>query len=185
MTRALLLAALVTVAGAGASAATLEVGQQVPDFAGRSLDGTSFTLREAVGAHRAVVVVFLSTVCPYARAFGPHLQDLQQKYGAGVLILGVNSNRTETAEEVRADALRRGLTFPIVKDEGLRVADALGARVTPESFLIDAAGRLRYRGRVRSKIGQDDLKNALDEVLGGRSVKVPVAKVFGCALQRD
>jgi len=178
-------AAVATLAGAGAAAATLDIGQPVPDFAGRSLDGTTFALSEAVRAHRAVVVVFLSTVCPYARFFEPHLQDLQQKYGDGVLILGVNSNRTETAEEARADAVRRGLTFPIVKDEDLRVADALGARVTPESFLIDGAGRLRYRGRVRSKIGQDDLKNALDDVMAGRAVKVPVAKAFGCALRRD
>jgi peroxiredoxin len=185
MTRVLSFAAIVTLAGAGAFATTLEVGQQVPDFAGRSLDGTSFTLREAARAHRAVAVVFLSTVCPYARAFGPHLQHLQQKYGESVLILGVNSNRTETAEETRADARHRGLTFPIVKDDDLRVADALGARVTPESFLIDAAGRLRYRGRVRSKVGQDDLENALDDVMAGRDVKVPVAKAFGCALQRD
>ena len=129
--------------------------------------------------------MFLSTVCLYARSFGPHLQNLQQRCGEGVLIVGVNSNRTETAEEARADARRRGLTFPIVKDDDFPVADALGARVTPESFLIDAAGRLRYRGRVRSKVGQDDLKNAVDDVMAGRDVKVPVAKAFGCALQRN
>lgn len=167
-------------------AGALEVGQPVPDFSAAPLEGEPLTLSESLRSHKAVAVVFLSTVCPYARYFVSHLRELNAEYGEkSVLILGVNSNSTENAEEVAADARRRRYDFPIVKDEGHRIADILGARVTPEALVIDSEGRLRYRGRVRSKIGSTDLKDALDDVLAGHKVRTPEAKAFGCAIQRD
>ena len=56
---------------------------------------------------------------------------------------------------------------------------------SPASTSDRREGRLRYRGRVRSKIGATDLKGALDAVLAGRPVKTPVAKAFGCAIVRE
>ena len=75
--------------------------------------------------------------------------------------------------------------FPIVKDAGNRLADLLSAQVTPEAFLFDNQGRLRYRGRVRSKIGTTELESALGDVLAGKPVRTPIAKAFGCAIQRE
>lgn len=164
----------------------LEVGQTVPALSARSLDGVSFSLNQGLPGHRTVAVVFLSTLCPYARLFGAHLGELERQYGdRGLLLVAVNSNSRESAAEVVADARRRGYGFPMVKDADHSIADALGARVTPESFLIDAYGRLRYRGRVKSKQGATDLQDAVEAVLAGREVKTPVAKAFGCAIQRD
>jgi AhpC/TSA family protein len=101
------------------------------------------------------------------------------------LFVGIHSNLNETAEEVSAYTRKNGIAFPVVKDTGNRVADLLDARVTPEAFLFDREGKLRYRGRVRSKIGATDLKDALDAVLAGRPVKTPVAKAFGCSIFRE
>lgn len=186
MTRALAALLLLGLGGSGFPAEAVEIGQPVAEFSGRTPDGQSFSLSEALRSHRAVAVVFLSTLCPYARSFGTHLQDLNNQYGSqGLLLLGVNSNVRESTDEVVADARRRGYDFPIVKDADHGIADALGARVTPESFLIDAHGHLRYRGRVKSKQGATDLKDAVDAVLAGRDVRKPVAKAFGCAIQRD
>jgi hypothetical protein len=132
------------------------------------------------------VLVFLSVVCPYSNYADEHLQSLSDGFGSrGVLFVGVNSNRTETVEEVVAHARKARQTFPMIKDSGNKVADLLGARVTPEAFLFDHDGRLRYRGRVRSKIGTTDLKNALEAVVDGRTVRTPVAKSFGCSIVRE
>jgi len=179
-------AALVVLCGAGAPAEPVEIGGPGREFAGRTPDGQAFSLGEALPSHRAVAVVFLSTLCPYARSFGSHLEDLGKRYASqGLLLIGVNSNAREGAEEVGADARRRGYTFPILKDEDHSIADALGANVTPEAFVIDGSGRLRYQGRVKSKQGAPDLQDAVDAVLAGRQVKTPVAKAFGCAIQRE
>jgi peroxiredoxin len=169
-----------------ASAGTLEVGDVAPALTLTPLDGSPFDFREAARTHPAVVVIFLSVVCPYSNLHERYLRELDARYRPeGVLFVGVNSNRTETAEEMAAHARKGGPSFAMVKDKGNQVADQLGARVTPEAFLFDRDARLRYRGRVRSKIGSTDLKDALDAVLAGRPVKTPVAKAFGCTIVRE
>jgi len=164
----------------------LAVGEAGPDFSVRPLEGNPFGFAQAAQTHAAVVVVFLSVVCPYSKAHEGHLRELHARYEPqGVLFVGINSNRTETVEEVAVHARKAEVTFPMMKDAANRVADLFGARVTPEAFLFDRDAKLRYRGRVRSKIGANDLEVALAAVLAGRPVKTPVAKAFGCTLVRE
>jgi hypothetical protein len=73
----------------------------------------------------------------------------------------------------------------VIKDEGLSIADRLGADRTPEAFLVDASGRLRCRGWVKSKQESPDLRKALDAVLDGRPVRKARTKAFGCAVDRS
>jgi peroxiredoxin len=162
-----------------------EIGGPVPDFEVTSLEGRPVSLQAAVGEHKAVVVVFLSTVCPYARYFARHLRELGDVYGPrGVLFLGIYSNNWESREEVAEEVREREFPFAVAKDEGHHVADLLGAERTPEAFLLDSTGRLRYRGWVKSKQESPDLQRALDAVLEGRRVTRPVTKAFGCAVDR-
>ena len=176
---------LIMAVGVGAAPAQRppEIGDPVPDFEVTSLEGQPVSLRAAVSEHRAVVVVFLSTVCPYARYFARHLRELGDSYGPrGVLFIGIYSNNWESVEEVAEDARQRAFGFPVAKDEGHPIADRLGAARTPEAFLVDSAGRLRYRGWVKSKQESPDLQRALDAVLESRRVSKPLTKAFGCAI---
>jgi len=184
-TAAALLAGLCAVASEGHTH-TLDIGSLVGDFRVEAMDETPFSLAESRGTHRAVVVVFLSTVCPYSRFFARHLRELHARYGKeGVAFLGVDSNRNESAAEMVEYVRRYGPTFPMVKDTDRHVAGVFDARVTPEAFLVDAEGRLRYRGRIGSKIGGTELKDALEDVLAGRKVRTPSARAFGCSIPRE
>jgi len=168
-----------------APSAALDVGSIGPDFMVTPIEGAPFRFADATRTHAAVVVVFFSVLCPYANSAGDHLRELDARYRRrGVLFLGINSNRTETLAEVAEHARKSGQTYPSFKDADNQVADLLGARVTPEAFLFDDEGRLRYRGRVRSKMGSTDLRAAVESVLAGRAVKTPVAKAIGCAIVR-
>jgi peroxiredoxin len=163
-----------------------EIGGPVPDFEVTSLEGQRVSLQAATGEHKAVVVVFLSTVCPYARYFARHLRELGEAYGRrGVLFVGIYSNNWESREEVAEDVRQRRFSFAVAQDEGHQVADRLGAARTPEALLVDSAGRLRYRGWVKSKQESPDLQRALDAVLKGRRVPRAVTKAFGCAIDRS
>ena len=61
----------------------------------------------------------------------------------------------------------------------------LNARRTPEVFLVDGDGRLRYHGRIAAKIGTPDLRNALDALLAGRLIDPAETKAFGCWIDRS
>lgn len=161
------------------------IGETVPDFTATTLDGTVVSLHDAVASHATVVLLFLSTVCPYANHFGRHVGQLARDYApAGVLFIGVNSNQFETAEEMVASASAHGQRFPLIRDAEAEIANRLGASCSPEAYVIDGEGRLRYQGWVQSKLRSPDLKRALDAVVNGRPVRLARTKAFGCALDR-
>jgi peroxiredoxin len=143
---------------------------------------------------KAVVVVFLGTECPINNRYLPTLRELHGDYAAkGVQFVGLNANCTDTAQDVAAHARKHEVPFPVLKDEGNKVADQFGARRTPEAFVIDAAGVIRYQGRIDDRYGigyqrpqptRRDLASALDEILAGKAVSTPTTSVAGCLIAR-
>jgi peroxiredoxin len=164
----------------------LEIGDTVPRFGGTTVQGSAFSLAAAQKEHRAIVVVFRSTLCPYSNSYNELLKNMTAEYGRrGVLFVAVHSDRWETAEDIRAHAAKYGHVFPVIRDPDGRVATLLNARRTPEVFLMDGDGKLRYHGRIAAKIGTPDLRNALDALLAGRPIEPAVTKAFGCSISRD
>ncbi|HEX9304817.1 MAG TPA: redoxin domain-containing protein [Thermoanaerobaculia bacterium] len=164
----------------------LNVGAIVPEFEKITLEGRRFSLAEAEKTHHGVVVLFLSTICPYSNYYNDLIRDMAGEFGRrGVLFVAVNSGKLETAEEARAHALEHGHRFDIIKDPEARIADLFDARRTPEVFLLDSRGILRYHGRIASKIASPDLKSAIEAFLAGRPIRPAETKAFGCAIPRS
>ena len=77
------------------------------------------------------------------------MEKLAQDYKAkGIHIICINSNSSEPAADVKAHATANKLTFPILKDPANKIADRLGATVTPEAYFFDGSNKLLYRGRI-------------------------------------
>jgi peroxiredoxin len=174
-----------------ALAAAPEIGAPAPNFQLQTIDGKEFSLDDAEKTHKAVVLIFIATKCPYSNAYNDRMRDMAAAYGKqGVLFVGINSNKTEPAPEVVAHAKTNGHVFPIMKDPGNKVADLYGARHTPEVFIVDSTGKLRYHGRIDenyeepAKVASPDLKNALNELLVGQPVAKAETKAFGCSIKR-
>jgi hypothetical protein len=139
-------------------------------------------------------VVFMGLTCPAANGYVPVLNRLQQRYGArGLQVLGVFPQPSESGEAVERHHREFAMEFPSFRDENQRLADALGAVVTPEAFLLDAAGTILYRGRIDAAypdrpIGADkglgDLEQAVFDHLAGLPVKTPKTRAVGCGIER-
>lgn len=169
-----------------AAASGLEIGATVPSFTATTVQGDSFSFSEAQRGHRAVVVIFRSTLCPYSNSYNELLKKMTAEYGPKrVLFLAVHSDRWETEDDIRAHAAKHGHTFPVIRDPDGRLARLLDARRTPEVFLVDGEGRLRYHGRIAAKIGTPDLRNALEALLAGRPINPAETKAFGCSIDRS
>lgn len=188
---ALLVACLVPSCLAGDT--TEVIGRKVSDFTLDSCYGKSVSLAD-FDDKRAIVLVFLGTECPLAKLYGRRLADLQTKYQSeGVVVLGINSNTQDSLTELVAYANRYQLNFPLLKDVGNRVADAMGASRTPEVFLIDSERVVRYHGRIDDQYGvgysrersvQPDLAIAIDQLLAGTPITSAETEVVGCHIGR-
>ena len=185
------LAAGLLALAAAAVAGGPEIGAAAPTFTLTTLDGKSFSLAEAAKSHDAVVIMFIATKCPYSNAYNDRMRDMAAAYEKkGILFAGINSNKTEPADEATAHAKKHGHTFPIMKDPDNKVADLYDAKHTPEVFVVDRQGKLRYHGRIDenyenpSRVASPDLKNALDALLGGNPIARVETKAFGCTIKR-
>jgi peroxiredoxin len=164
----------------------LELGAVAPGFSMTTLEGRHFSLVEAEKTHDGVVILFLSTICPYSNYYNDLIRDMAAEFTKrGVLFVGVNSGDLETAEEAKAHAREHGHVFDIIKDPKSRIAELFDARRTPEVFLVDSRGTLRYHGRIASKISAPDLKSAIEAFLAGQPIRPAETKAFGCAIQRN
>lgn len=145
--------------------------------------------------HPIVVLAFLGTECPLAKLYAPRLNQLANEYkDRGVAFLGIHSNRQDSMAEIAAYAKQHALTFPMLKDAGNVVADMYQAERTPEVVVLDEARQIRYRGRVddqyvvglsRDKPEREDLREALEDLLAKREVRVPSTRPMGCLIGRQ
>ncbi|MFN7826900.1 MAG: redoxin domain-containing protein [Acidobacteriota bacterium] len=170
-------------------ARSLPIGAPAPAFALRDLDGQVHALGDYRG--RTLILTFLSAHCPISRAYHERLRALASDLGKdpATIMLGINSSADESIEEIRLDAARNGLTFPILRDAAGEIADSFGAVRTPDVYLIDAEGRLRYRGRIDSahrprRDMRHDLREALAELRAGNVITTPETVAMGCPIVR-
>jgi len=95
----------------------------------------------------------------------------------------------DSYEEMKLRAADKGFPFPYLFDgEQQKTALAYGPAATPHCFVFDKNRILCYCGRVdgAEKPGTgkgEDIRNAINSVLAGTAVKVPVTKVFGCSVK--
>lgn len=172
------------------------IGQKVANFSLPDAHGKRVALDDY--KDKVVVLAFVGTECPLAKRYAARLRDLSAEFAKqGVAFLGIDSNLQDSLQEIDAFARTSGVTFPVLKDNNNEIADRLGAERTPEVFLLDRERIVRYWGRIDDQYGfktgagyalpkltQRDLGDAIEEVLGGKSVSRPVVKAEGCLIGR-
>jgi peroxiredoxin len=165
------------------------IGSTIEDFTLPDTGGAAHTLASLKGKNGAVLI-FIATQCPVSNAYNERMEKLAQEYKArGITVIGINANSTEPAAEVKDHAAKNNLTFPILKDNGNKVADTLGATRTPEAYFLDASNKLLYHGRIdnsrdASQVVSSELRDALEATLAGKPVPKSTANAFGCSIKR-
>ena len=194
----ILLALLFVVAGvAFAASARAEgevpappaIGATIGDFTLPDVDNKEHSLKSLAGKN-GTVLLFISVQCPVSNAYNERMEKLAQDYKArGINVIGINSNVAEDAASAKAHAAEHKLSFTILKDAGNKIADKLGANVTPEAYFLDASNKLVYHGRIdnarnAAEVQSQELRDAMDAVLAGKPIEKAEAKAFGCSIKR-
>ena len=191
LTFALLTLALVV------NAHTLNTDIAAPPVIGATIE--NFTLPDASGASRSLdslkgktgtVLIFVAVQCPVSNAYNERMEKLAQDFKArGINVVGINANSTESAADVKDHAAKNNLTFPILKDNGNKIADTLGAMRTPEAYFLDNSNKLLYHGRIDNsrdvtQVNTSELRDAIEANLAGKPVPKTTANAFGCSIKR-
>lgn len=165
------------------------IGATIEDFTLPDASGQEHSLKSLAGK-KGTVLLFVSVQCPVSNAYNERMEKLAQDYKArGIAVIGINSNVKEDAASVKTHAETNKFTFPVLKDPGNKIADRLGATVTPEAYFVDPSNKLLYHGRIDNsrngdQIDSPDLRNAIDASLVGKPIEKTEAKAFGCSIKR-
>lgn len=179
------------------AATASSVGKKIDQFQMADFRGKQHSLADYKDK-QAVVLAFIGTECPLAKLYAPRLVEMSKEFGSrGVAFVGVASNRQDSVTEIAAYARIHGIGFPILKDLNNELADRIGATRTPEVFVLDAQGVVRYQGRIddqygltigsnyaKPTLGERDLANALEEILAGKQVTNAHQPATGCLIGR-
>ncbi|NDH04856.1 hypothetical protein EBX93_02890 [bacterium] len=159
----------------------------------KSLEGKPAKLSDHAGS-KATVVVFMQFECPISSEYSTELSRLSSLYNSkGVNFIGVIPN-SDSDEMLKKDARDYKIIFPVLHDGKLELADSLGAKITPEVFLLDIKGTVIYSGRVddswterlRRNVApkKRDLAWAIESHLDGKSPEVKKTEAVGCPISR-
>jgi len=170
---------------------TVAIGARAPTFALPDTAGTTHTPGDAP----ATVVVFTCNHCPYALAWHDRIIALAHDYAdRGVRVLAINPNDATRYPRDSIEAMRarvQGGEFdgvPYLRDESQAVARAYDAETTPDVFVLDDAGLLRYRGAPDADYEDPSqraifLRDALDAILDGRDPEPAQTPPVGCSIK--
>lgn len=175
---------------------TLELGQHAPDFRLPATDGKTYQLSDFADA-KTLVVFFTCNHCPYVLGSDEVTRRTAERFAPhGVRFVGINANSVRTKPDDSFEHMVERMQehkFPwlYLRDDSQQVALAYGALRTPHFYVFDQDRRLVYTGRGvdnpkdTSKMTVNDLERALEEVVAGKPVSVPLTNPLGCNVKWD
>jgi peroxiredoxin len=166
----------------------ISIGDSAPGFTLPDTDGVEHSPAD----DGITAVVFTCNHCPYALAWHDRLTEAARDY-PDVRFLAINPNDGErypadSYEAMKERVAQEDWAMPYLRDASQDVARAYGAQTTPDVFVIDGEGRLRYRGAPDADHndpaqGAAWLREALDALLAGEEPRRPETPPKGCSVK--
>ncbi|MEY4300282.1 MAG: thioredoxin-dependent thiol peroxidase [Verrucomicrobiota bacterium] len=168
----------------------------IPDFSLPDVTSGDYFSPATICGEKGAVVAFMCRHCPYVVHVLPVFLELAREYGPrGLGFAGISSNNSlshpgDAPERLREMAEANNFPFPLLYDESQEAARAFHAVCTPEFYVFDTLGKLRYHGRLDgSTPGNNvpctgaDLRTALNALLEGRPDCSPQHPGMGCNIK--
>jgi len=170
---------------------TLQLGEKAPDFNLPATNGNTYSLAD-FDEYPVLVIFFTCNHCPYVLGSDEVTRQTADKFKSqGVQFVGINSNSKQTYPEDDFNhmvARMKEQNFPwlYLYDESQEIARAYGALRTPHFYIFNEVRKLVYTGRGvdsprdTSKMTVNNLENAIQEHIEGRSITNPLTNPIGC-----
>ncbi len=167
---------------------------QLPKIELRKLGGGIVSTKE-FAKNRATVIVFMNPECPITQQYIPLLARLhQQQEPSGIGFYGVFPTSIYEEKELKRFQQTYPVSFPLLIDTRKgKCTRWLQATVTPEVFVLDSAGQIRYQGAIdnqfyalgkrRAEVTDHYLTDALDALVHQSEVRVKQTQPLGCLIE--
>jgi RNA polymerase sigma factor (sigma-70 family) len=155
----------------------LNVGQEVPEIAGKDLDGKPMKLSECRG--KVTLLVFWATWCVPCMHMVPHEKALAERYAdkpfaivgvngdtlaeQGFEIKGADGKVVDDTARVKEAVEKQKITWRSFRNGQFTLATDWNVRAWPTIFLIDHHGVIR--GKWKGDPGEKELDAAVEEVV--------------------
>lgn len=154
-----------------------------------TLGKENFTLGKVKA--KGIVVVVMSPECPLSRSYTLTINKLSKKYARkGIRFFAVFPGKDISVMDVVEFQRKYKLHPEVLLDTNYKLVDQLHASVTPEAFLIDSYGEIKYRGAIdnwvysltkkRQVITKHYLEDAIQSSVTGFPLEYEKTQPIGC-----
>lgn len=170
---------------------TLPLGSKAIEFTLPATDGKTYSLHD-FNKSPILVIFFTCNHCPYVIGSDEVTRKTAEKFqNEGVVFVAINSNSANTYPADSFDHMVERMKkehFPWVYlyDQSQEVALKYGALRTPHFYVFDQQRKLVYTGRGvdsprdTSKMTENNLEQALQELIQGKPISKPLTNPIGC-----
>jgi cytochrome c biogenesis protein CcmG, thiol:disulfide interchange protein DsbE len=177
----MLVASIVTIIALGLVAATrlmrdqlfpVTIGSTAPNFRAKVLGANTYkTLDDYKG--KVVLLNLWATWCEPCLREMPSIERLHQAYGdKGLSVVAVSVDAYANDDSVRAFARHLGVTFEILHDSTMRIAETYQATGYPETFVIDRERTVRKKWIGESDWSSPGNRALVAQLLGLESPRI-------------
>jgi len=142
-----------------------------------------------------LVFIFTSNACPYDEHYRERIRKLASTYRDKVPVVLVNAN-VEPAEAIppmKAKSRDYGVEIPYLADKEQVLMKQLGATKSPQAFLVKNdngkftvvySGAIDDNAQVEADVRHSYLKDAIEALIAGNSIKTAEVRPTGCTIRR-
>jgi len=171
-----------------------KIGDPAPGFEAVDTAGGKHRLEAYRG--RIVILEWINPECPFVERHYrtdsmPEAYKRVKKIAPDAVWLAIDSTSTATREKATFWIQQHKLEYPIILDSNGALGHRYDARRTPEMFVIDGRGALRYRGAIddndlgtkRSEDVTNYVVEAVRRITADEPVTLEHVKPYGCSVK--
>jgi thiol-disulfide isomerase/thioredoxin len=167
---------------------------EVRDFSGLNVaDDKTLSLSE-FQKEAGVVVIFRGNECPFDDYYTQRIAEMVKEYKGRIPFLLVNSylEPAEAIDKMKMYSTVWGFGIPYLADKDQTIMEALGAKKTPEAFLLkNANGKFTivYSGAIDDNpqlpagVNQRHLQSAIEGLLSDHT-QITSVRTTGCTIRK-
>lgn len=134
---------------------------QAPDFVVQDVNGNGVRLSDYRG--KPVVINFWATWCQYCKMSLPAFEEASAAYpDVQFLMVNATDGAQETVSGASSYVAQQGYTFDVFYDTAFSAVMAYGVNSFPQTFFVDAQGRLV--ARAAGRLDLDTIARGIDMI---------------------